>query len=63
MLLLLLFEEKKGCSGKIHTCDLVFVSDELLLYQLECFIGISTTEKNRITTREKFHWCVEQKLC
>ena len=24
-----------------------------LLYKLECFIGISTTEKNRITTREK----------
>ena len=26
---------------------------EILLYKLECFIRISTTEKNRISTREK----------
>ena len=25
----------------------------LLLYKLECFIAISTTEKKRISTREK----------
>ena len=63
-MLLLLFG--KGCPGKIHTYSwrtFGFVSDELLLCKLECFIGISTTEKNRITTREKFHVCVEQNLC
>ena len=38
------------------------VNDIILLYKLECFIGISTAEKNRITTREKitkiFHRCL-----
>ena len=37
----------------LHT---IRISISLLLYKLEYFIGISTTEKNRISTHEKFRY-------
>ena len=32
---------------------LVIINNIILLYKLKCLIGISTTEKNRITTLKK----------